>query len=507
MNKNFNYYDAWQIVELECPKCDWKGKFDDGSVRYYQELMDCSCPRCNVLVTPILAIVSFPTVNEMLASGNPVDIHRAKKIEEFQQMFDSRKLANKEQLPAVDSTSFTLSWNLVETSGEQLTVIRHDDRVLFSEPALWEGYERFEQVAKIVREKYGVHVKDLVPTHSSELYLYGDVLSSPDMVETVRRAIFGGEGNSVPPAAAALQTISGSEQQLLPPQLQCPECAFENDNPENLAGHLIQSHSYSQSAAWYAAGQENERLYPRFRAPEGTFSVLGVDKTVPTGRIIATCSSLDEAIVAADDEAGSYPEISVHDDSGKALYEIIPKPAGVDKPAEEDTDGVKPRRVIIATMPKFRKPPINNPKFPTVPTAAQIGGVVAFLPRLEGIAKDEFGHWETPPQRNDNTIELGNLEYHPAVDAFVRACYDNEFVQSFDWVAWSDEAQRYLDDSSLISSADLATCIKLITTHLRKERFSEGHLEAMLRSGHIVAILRRLRQLAEGASTPSGASQ
>jgi hypothetical protein len=36
----------------------------------------------------------------------------------------------------------------------------------------------------IVRDKYGVQGKDLVLTHSSELYLYGDVLYSPTMVET-----------------------------------------------------------------------------------------------------------------------------------------------------------------------------------------------------------------------------------------------------------------------------------------------------------------------------------
>ncbi len=67
-------------------------------------------------------------------------------------------LVNNEQLPAVDSTSVTLAWDFVKTGGERLTVIRHDDRVLFSEPALWQGYKRFEQVCKIVREKYGGHV-------------------------------------------------------------------------------------------------------------------------------------------------------------------------------------------------------------------------------------------------------------------------------------------------------------------------------------------------------------
>ena len=86
---------------------------------------------------------------------------------------------------------FALAWDFDEANGERFTIIRYGDRVLFSEPALWEGYERFEQVCKFVRDKYGKNVTDLVPTRSSELYLYGDVLSSPDFVTNVRRKVFG----------------------------------------------------------------------------------------------------------------------------------------------------------------------------------------------------------------------------------------------------------------------------------------------------------------------------
>jgi hypothetical protein len=77
------------------------------------------------------------------------------------------------------------------TNGERRTIILYGDRVLFSEPALWEGYERFEEICKIVRDKYGKNVTDLVPTSASEMYLYGDVLSSPDFVNNVRRKVFG----------------------------------------------------------------------------------------------------------------------------------------------------------------------------------------------------------------------------------------------------------------------------------------------------------------------------
>jgi hypothetical protein len=117
----------------------------------------------------------------------------AKQKKQFQRDFDLRKLANMEQLPAMESTSFTLDWDFVEANDERLTVIRCGDLVLFSEPALWEGYKRFEQVCKIVREKYGAQVNDLVPTNRSESYLYGDVSSSPIAVAAVRRKVFGND--------------------------------------------------------------------------------------------------------------------------------------------------------------------------------------------------------------------------------------------------------------------------------------------------------------------------
>jgi len=115
---------------------------------------------------------------------------------------------------------------------------------------------------------------------------------------------------------------------LLPasPQLLCPECVFQDGDSDYLARHLIEVHGYEIPKAWFAAGQENERLYPRFKAPPGKFSVLGVDKTTPTGDIIATYTSLEEAIAAADHAAGSFSEISVNDDSCRELYVVIPRP-------------------------------------------------------------------------------------------------------------------------------------------------------------------------------------
>ena len=108
MSRHFSYYDEWQSVELECPTCHWRGKFKDGSVGYYAELMDSSCPKCGFFDAPILAIVSYPTLEEMGSSGDPEAVRRADRIEQFQQKFEKTKLRGKEQLPDLDAASFIL---------------------------------------------------------------------------------------------------------------------------------------------------------------------------------------------------------------------------------------------------------------------------------------------------------------------------------------------------------------------------------------------------------------
>lgn len=87
------------------------------------------------------------------------------------------------------------------------------------------------------------------------------------------------------------------------------------------------------------------------------------------------------------------------------------------------------------------------------------------------------------------------FSYHPDIRAFIAALDKEKMVISFDWKSWGDEARRYQLDSEALARTDLFTLRKLLTTHVRADRFTEGHLAAMLESGHIVAILRRLKEI------------
>jgi hypothetical protein len=122
--------------------------------------------------------------------------------------------------------------------------------------------------------------------------------------------------------------------------------------------------------------------------------------------------------------------------------------------------------------------------------SARIAAITPFLPIFEAIAPDDFAHLAGSTE--GEIPFMGYLEYHPAVGQFMRACYENGLVLSFDWGAWADETHKYMKDPELITAASLRTCMKLLTTHLRAERFCDGHLEEVLRSGHIATVLRRL---------------
>ena len=126
---------------------------------------------------------------------------------------------------------------------------------------------------------------------------------------------------------------------------------------------------------------------------------------------------------------------------------------------------------------------------------AGIEALVMFPPIFEATAPDDFAKLVGSSEVQGEIPFMGHLEYHPAVYKFIDACYKNGMVLSFDWGAWSKEAHRYMRDPQLVMFASLNTCMKLLTTHLRAERFCDGHLGEVLRSGHITAILRRLRQL------------
>lgn len=126
----------------------------------------------------------------------------------------------------------------------------------------------------------------------------------------------------------------------------------------------------------------------------------------------------------------------------------------------------------------------------------QIEAVAKFLPIFENINPEDFSRSVRLPGQEDVAYRVGQVEFHPAVYRFIQACYENGFVQPYDWSAWAKQVRRYMANSAHADTATLTTCIRLLTGHIRYERFCDGHLHSMFESGHLTAILRRLNVLA-----------
>jgi hypothetical protein len=146
-----------------------------------------------------------------------------------------------------------------------------------------------------------------------------------------------------------------------------------------------------------------------------------------------------------------------------------------------------PWRAASRGADAMRRPSKKGRVPPTV-AAEQIDAILPFLNRFSA---DGFvvGKMRCDPGK------FPWYEFSNTVTEFQQCLYDNGWVTAFEWPEWQDVAKEYVDLPHKIEQADADTIRKLFTTHVRKERFCDGHLAEMFESGHIVALLRRLQEI------------
>ena len=87
-----------------------------------------------------------------------------------------------------------------------------------------------------------------------------------------------------------------------------------------------------------------------------------------------------------------------------------------------------------------------------------------------------------------------------AVPRLLRESHRSGLVTSFDWPTWMTGRGRELSgDPEQIAEATLEECRRLLVAHLRRDRFVDGHLRAMIDSGEISNVLRRAAALTGNA--------
>lgn len=126
----------------------------------------------------------------------------------------------------------------------------------------------------------------------------------------------------------------------------------------------------------------------------------------------------------------------------------------------------------------------------TLITLKGIRRILAYLPMLERTAKFGAG-----PR-----VSMGRIipsELNPVVTGLIQACYAEFLVQPFDYEKWSRNLGSVLEEDVFVQGLDLEGIVKLLTYHIRQERFCDGHLLQAFQSGQMTRILRRLKDVSE----------
>ena len=121
--------------------------------------------------------------------------------------------------------------------------------------------------------------------------------------------------------------------------------------------------------------------------------------------------------------------------------------------------------------------------------------LLSLLTFFENRDGTDYGSAATVTRDESGASNLHSATLTERASEFVTACYEEHFVQPFDWGEWSGRDDCDLTSPEFIARADLVGIIKMLTTHIRVDRFCDGHLLSAMENGTILRILERLRNI------------
>ena len=178
-SRHFAWYGLRDADRFAC-SCGWSGRFDDMNQEQFRELMDGSCPKC----ATTLVIRNFPTPRHTRAAARAGDKRAARELKDLDDMQRrGRKLRRRElrpdsKLPDLAGDKLRFEWDWEKAKGEEWTVIRCGDVVVWRELSWFECYPRFNEVKAILKQRFGDRFAGLHPTEVSLFDLYGDRISA-----------------------------------------------------------------------------------------------------------------------------------------------------------------------------------------------------------------------------------------------------------------------------------------------------------------------------------------
>lgn len=108
----------------------------------------------------------------------------------------------------------------------------------------------------------------------------------------------------------------------------------------------------------------------------------------------------------------------------------------------------------------------------------------------------EWGETKSSEMNDDGSIEMPYVVKDPLILEFLEFMYDNDLVIVFDWANWDEGREWYKStDQSKYEKLDAETALKLLTAVIRNDRFHEGALVNVFKSGDFPKIINRLVEL------------
>ena len=139
--------------------------------------------------------MAYPTLAETrdaAAAGDErarAELSKMQEHEAWHERAQRLQLRSPDQLPDLPDERLLIVWDLEIADDEEWQVLRHGDAEIWRELAYFESYARFQEVFEILRQRYGSRLAEVRPTGVSKMWLYGDRLSAPDVIDRLNASL------------------------------------------------------------------------------------------------------------------------------------------------------------------------------------------------------------------------------------------------------------------------------------------------------------------------------
>jgi hypothetical protein len=180
-----NYY-SYKTEKYSCRHCGWIGFGKDAEQgEIFKDGFEVDCPKCHERLP---GLILFPTIEETLEKGTEADKRAANASKSFREKWLSSLVTDVNQLPDLHGDLMAFVLREIEEEGEKYIIITEQNKIILKEILAYEYYNRFIEIGKLLKQKYGDNMIDLVPDVDG-YYLYGDSIHSYNLIKKFRKRL------------------------------------------------------------------------------------------------------------------------------------------------------------------------------------------------------------------------------------------------------------------------------------------------------------------------------